>query len=60
MHLEQARDLAQDGPPLPAEFDAHIRDLYAQLGQAYERNGQPEQAAAIQAEVERLAPIQSG
>jgi DNA-binding SARP family transcriptional activator len=55
VHLEQARDLALQGPPLPAELEAHIRDLYAQLGRAYERNGQPEQAAAIQAEVERLA-----
>jgi DNA-binding SARP family transcriptional activator len=60
VHLEQARDLAQDGLPLPAELEAHIRDLYAQLGRAYERNGQPEQAAAIQAEVERLAPRQNG
>jgi len=56
VHLEQARDLALQGPPLPAELETHIRDLYAQLGRAYERNGQPEQAAAIQAEMERLAP----
>ena len=53
-HLEQARDLARAGSPVQADFEAYIRDLYAQLGRAYEQNGQPEQAAAIQAELERL------
>ncbi len=59
VHLEQARDLARNGSPVQAEFEAHIRDLYAQLGRAYERNGRPEQAAAIYAEVERLAPTRA-
>ena len=53
-HLEQARQLAQQTPPVQAEFQAHIRDLYTQLGQAYELNGQLEQAAAIHAELARL------
>ncbi len=55
VHLEQARDLARQGSPVQAAFEGHIRDLYAQLGRAYELNGLPEQAAAIQAELERLA-----
>ena len=54
-HLEQARQLAQQAPPVQAEFKAHIRDLYTQLGQAYVLNGQPDQAAAVRAELERLA-----
>jgi predicted ATPase len=60
VHLEQARTLARQGPLVQAEFEAHIRDLYAQLGQAYERNGLPEQAAAINAELERLATKPTG
>jgi DNA-binding SARP family transcriptional activator len=55
VHLEQARNLAQQGPPVRAEFEGHIRDLYAQLGRAFELDGQPEQASAIYAELERLA-----
>jgi len=55
-HLEQARLLAQVRPLVEAEHEAHILDLYAQLGRAYELNGQPEQAASIYAELKRLAP----
>ncbi len=29
VHLEQARDLARQGPRVPAGFEVHIRDLYA-------------------------------
>jgi DNA-binding SARP family transcriptional activator len=54
-HLRQARDLARQGLPAQAEFEAHIRDLYAQLSRAYELNGLPNQAAAIRAELDRLA-----
>jgi predicted ATPase len=54
-HLEQARALARQAPD-QADLQAHIRGLYAQLGRAYELNGQPEQATAIYAELERLAP----
>jgi predicted ATPase len=55
-HLKEARDLARAASPVQAELEAHIRDLYAQLSRAYELNGRPEQAAAIRAEVERVAP----
>jgi hypothetical protein len=55
VHLEQARQ----EPWAKTEFEAHIRDLYAQLVRADELNGQAEQAAAIYAEMERLALKQS-
>jgi DNA-binding SARP family transcriptional activator len=56
VHLEQARNLARQGPRVEADFEAHIRDLYTQLGRAYELNGQPEQATDIYAELERPEP----
>ena len=59
VHLEQARQLAREASPARTEFEAHIRDLYTQLGRVFELDGQPEQAAAIYAEVERLAPRRS-
>jgi len=55
-HLEKARQLAQEVPQANTEFETHIRDLYAQLGRAYELNGQPEQATSIYAELQRLEP----
>lgn len=60
VHLEQAQNLARQGPPVKAKFAARIRDLYADLGRAFEQNGQPEQASAIYAELARLAPKSSG
>ncbi len=56
VHLERARNLARQEPPVRAEYAAHIRELYAQLGHAFELNGQPEQAAAIYADLQRLGP----
>ena len=59
VHLEQARQLAREASPARTEFEGRIRDLYTQLGRVFELDGQPEQAAAIYAEVERLAPRRS-
>ena len=56
VHLEQAQNLARPGSPGQAEIETHIRDLYAQLGRAYELNGQPEQAAAIYADLKQWVP----
>jgi hypothetical protein len=58
--LEQAQKLARHGPPVKAKFAARIRDLYTELGRAFEQNGQPEQASAIYAELARLPPKSSG
>jgi DNA-binding SARP family transcriptional activator len=60
VHLERARNLARQAPPVKAEFEAHIRDLYAQLGRAYELNGQAEHASAIYAEMQRLTLKKTG
>jgi DNA-binding SARP family transcriptional activator len=59
VHFEKARQLAQDGSLVGAEFESQIHDLYAQLGRAYELSGQHEQALAVCAELERLTPKQS-
>ena len=47
IHFEKARQLAQEGSFAGMEFEPHLRDLYLQLGRAYELNGQPEQALAV-------------
>jgi predicted ATPase len=57
-HFEQARRLAWEAP-VGVEFEAHIVDLYAQLGRAYELDDQHEQVLAVKAELERLAPKRS-
>lgn len=54
-HLSNARRLAREAAVAGAEVEVRLRDLYTQLGQAYERNDQPEQAAAVYAERARLA-----
>jgi DNA-binding SARP family transcriptional activator len=59
VHFEKARQLAQEGSLVDAAFESPIRDLYAQLGWAYELGGQHEQALAVRAELERLTPKQS-
>jgi DNA-binding SARP family transcriptional activator len=59
VHLEKARQLAQEGSLVGAEFESQIRDLYAQLGRAYELGGQHEQALVVYDELERLTPKQS-
>jgi hypothetical protein len=57
-HLEQARQLALEGLLDSVEIKSDIRNLYAQLAQAYALNGQPEQAQAVQDELQRLPPQQ--
>ncbi len=54
VHFEKARQLVQEGSFVGKEFEAYKRDLYVQLGRAYELNDQPEQALAVCAELERL------
>lgn len=55
-HFEKARQLVREGSVVGAEFESHRRDLYLQLGRAYELDGQHEQALAVCAELERLTP----
>ena len=55
-HLENASHLAREAAVAGAEVEIRLRLLYTQLGQAYEQNGQPDQAAAVYAERARLAP----
>ena len=47
VHFEKARQLVQEGSLVGAEFESHRRDLYVQLGRAYELGGQHEQALAV-------------
>jgi predicted ATPase len=58
VHFEKARQLVQEGSLVGAEFESHRRDLYLQLGRAYELGGQHEQALAVYDELERLTPKQ--
>jgi hypothetical protein len=53
-HFERARQIAQDSSLRGAESEAQIRELYLQLTQAYEQNGQHEQAQAVK---EQLAGL---
>ncbi len=59
VHFEKARQLVQEGSLVGAEFESLRRDLYLQLGRAYELSDQHEQALAVSAELERLTPKQS-
>ena len=59
VHFEKARQLVQEGSWGGAAFESQIRDLYAQLGQAYELSGQHEQALAVYDDLARLMPKQS-
>ncbi len=58
VHFEKARQLILDGSVEGAEFVSQIRDLYTQLGQVYELNGQREQALEVYEELKRLTPKQ--
>jgi DNA-binding SARP family transcriptional activator len=58
-HFEKSHQLAQEGLFVGAEAEAHVRDLYLQLGRAYELGRQHEQASAVYAELERLGTKQS-
>jgi DNA-binding SARP family transcriptional activator len=63
VHFEQARRLAQEGPAQEAvaqegaqrESAADFRNLYAELGRAYELDGQPEKALSVYQEMDRIA-----
>jgi predicted ATPase len=56
-HLEQARrHLALEGTPGDEKVQFHIRDLYLQLAQAYERSGQAEHAHSIYEELRKISP----
>jgi DNA-binding SARP family transcriptional activator len=59
VHFEKARRLVQEGSLVGAAFESPIRDLYAQLGRAYELGGQHEQALAVFDDLARLTPKQS-
>jgi tetratricopeptide (TPR) repeat protein len=59
IHFEKARQLAREASFVGAEFEPNIRDLYVQLGRAYELGGQHKQALAVHDELERLTPKQS-
>ncbi|MBN1920959.1 MAG: AAA family ATPase [Anaerolineae bacterium] len=52
VHFEKARQLVQDGLVARTEFESHRHDLYVQLGQAYELDGQHERALAIYDELD--------
>ena len=56
VHFEKARELAREPSRAGAALEAHLRDLYRQLGRAYEISGQPAQASAVYEELERLEP----
>ena len=54
IHFERAHQLVQDAslPETPGRVE--LRDLYVQLGRAYELGGQAEKALVIDAELDRL------
>jgi DNA-binding SARP family transcriptional activator len=54
IHLERARQFVREAALPEAAAAAELRDLYVQLGRAYELGGQAEKALAIEAERERL------
>ena len=56
VHFEKARQLVQEGSLAGAKFESLRRELYVQLGRAYELAGQQAQAQAVYAELERLTP----
>jgi DNA-binding SARP family transcriptional activator len=58
VHFEKARQLVQDGSLVIAEFESELRELYLQLGRAYELSGQYERALSVDAELKRLASQQ--
>lgn len=54
-HLDNARRLVQEAALAGAENEARLRDLYAQLGQAFELIDDPAQAAEAYADRGRLS-----
>jgi predicted ATPase len=55
-HFENAHHLTQGGLVASDEDEVYIRDLYSQLGQAYELIGDHDQAVVIHDEWLRLGP----
>jgi predicted ATPase len=58
IHFERARQLVQDATLSRMPEKQDLRDLYTQLGRAYELSGQPERASAIFAELEQMIASQ--
>ncbi len=54
VHFKRARQLLLEGALLKMPDEADLRDLYKQLGRAYELSGQAEKALAMAAERDRL------
>jgi predicted ATPase len=59
IHFERARQFIKEESLVGSEFESRLHDLYSQLGQAYELDGQHNQALAVYAELEQLPPLQS-
>jgi DNA-binding SARP family transcriptional activator len=59
VHFEKARQLARETSFASPESEPNVRDLYVQLGRAYELGGQHKQALAVYDELARLTPKQS-
>jgi predicted ATPase len=55
VHLEKARQLADEGSLTSIESRSHIRDLYLRLSEAYEMSGQSEKAQSVIDELQRLS-----
>jgi predicted ATPase len=53
VHFEKARQFAREAGWTSPELEAHLGEVYRQLGHAYTLNGQPEQAALVEAEHSR-------
>lgn len=58
-HFERARQLVRDASLPEAAPQSDLKNLYTQLGRAYEQVGQHEQAKAVGDELESLTPRQS-
>jgi len=55
VHLDNARRLVHEAALVGAEHEARLRNLYAVLGQAFERLDDPTQAAAVYADRQRVS-----
>jgi predicted ATPase len=54
VHFEKAWQLAREGALAGVGLEAQLRDLYLQLGRAYEQDGRPEQASAVYDQLSKL------
>jgi hypothetical protein len=55
VHFERARQLVREASPPEMPGMADLRDLYMQLGRAYELGGQKEKALAIDVERDKFS-----